>query len=67
MAPSSLDCLVEIRAVEQPALPHRLRRPARRRNSSDPGERYYLFDRKLDMTWMFGVALAAIRAAGAAW
>jgi arylsulfatase A-like enzyme len=27
---------------------------------SDPGERYNLFDRKLDMGWMFGVVLAAV-------
>ena len=27
---------------------------------SDPGERYNLFDRKLDMGWMFGVALQAV-------
>ena len=27
---------------------------------SDPGERYDLFDYKLDMGWMFGIALAAI-------
>lgn len=27
---------------------------------SDPGERYNLFDYKLDMGWMFGVVLAAI-------
>jgi arylsulfatase A-like enzyme len=27
---------------------------------SDPGERYNLMDHKLDMTWMFGLAFAAI-------
>jgi arylsulfatase A-like enzyme len=27
---------------------------------SDPGERYNLFDRKLDMGWMFGVVLAGV-------
>jgi arylsulfatase A-like enzyme len=27
---------------------------------SDPGERYNLFDRKLDMGWMFGVVLAYV-------
>jgi hypothetical protein len=27
---------------------------------SDPGERYNLFDRKLDMGWMFGVVLANV-------
>jgi hypothetical protein len=27
---------------------------------SDPGERYNLFDRKLDMGWMFGVTLAYV-------
>jgi arylsulfatase A-like enzyme len=27
---------------------------------SDPGERYNLFDRKMDMGWMFGLALAHI-------
>jgi arylsulfatase len=27
---------------------------------SDPGERYNLFDRKLDMGWMFGVVLGLI-------
>jgi hypothetical protein len=27
---------------------------------SDPGELYNLFDRKLDMGWMFGVTLQAI-------
>ena len=27
---------------------------------SDPGERYNLFDHKLDMAWMFGLALAFI-------
>lgn len=27
---------------------------------SDPGERYNLFDRKMDMGWMFGVTLHAV-------